>query len=943
MAKEGLLDRKDELAAIDARLADAVREDGGLLVIDGPAGIGKTALLRAAIDRARSRGIRTLCSWAAPLTQDLPFGTAREMFEPVRTQSSPAGWQAITCGAAGLASAVLDDTGREWPDAGMAAAHGLYWLTANLSGAGPLLITVDDLQWVDSGSLRWLAYLARRLDGLPVLVVTTVRTGEPGPASTLVADVLAASAWRPVRPAPLGEPAAAQVVRRELEKATSEFCRACHGATGGNPFLLRALAASLRTEGVDPTDDAAMDVAEFGPENVAVALERRLVALPPEAGPFLEAVAILGSEATLRHCAALAGFDLDTAAHLADRLADVGVLEAQALRFIHPVVRSAVTRRTGIGARGLAHGRAARLLAADCVPSDRLAPHLLQTHPSDDPWVVATLRAAARIAVDRGTPDTAEAYLRRALAEPPAPTERPLVLHDLAMALSTRRDPEGPRLFQAALEELEDSPQRGELALAATRACSVAVMWPEAVAIGTAGLAGTLDPVTRLRLEAEIVLSGWLDQSTAPQAWAWIDEKPSLPVTGTTVDALVMVLRATAVTFRSGPASEAVPLLRQALAGGVFEEPGSFAVAVLIIALIYNEELDEAARISGEQYRLGQELASLTMLANYGFLQGVVALRRGALADAEPDLRSCYEFNRAAETRLGAPIALAKLVEMLTAAGDVDAAEQELNGFTVNSPARDSWGWGLLLECRGALRLAQERHDEALADLDEASRLWSAVGVTHPNVARWRAPKAQALARLGRPDQARSVALEDLDLARATGLARPVGIALHTLGTIEDDISRLEEAVELLRTGECSLELAQALLDLGAAVRRSGRRNAAQAPLREALELAHRCGAARVAANARDELRIAGGRPRRPVRSGIDALTPQERRVALLAAEGLSNREVAERLFVSERTVETHLQHVFQKLGVGRRAGITPLLSALHGGDREAQKVDANG
>jgi DNA-binding CsgD family transcriptional regulator len=929
MAKEELLDRQDELAAIDARLAGTADEEGGLLVIDGPAGIGKTSLLRAAIERARSQGVRTLCGWAAPLTQDLAFGITREIFEPVRNRSSPAEWEALSRGAAGLASAVLDDTGRDWPDAGMAAVHGLYWLTANLSGAGPLLIAVDDLQWADSGSLRWLSYLTRRLDGLPVLVLVTVRTGEHGPAQALLTDVLAAAAWRAVHPAPLGEPAAALLVRRDLEKATAEFCRACHSATGGNPFLLRALAISLRAEGVDPTDDAALDVAEFGPENVAVALERRLTALPPEAGPFLEAVAVLGSGATLRHCAALAGLDLDTAAHLADRLTGVGVLEAETLRFIHPVMRSAVTRRTGIGARGLAHGRAARLLAADGVPPDRLAPHLLQTHPSGDPWVVAALRAASRIAVDRGTPDTAEAYLRRALTEPPEPAERPLVLHELAMALSTRRDAEGPRLFQSALAELDDSPQRGELALAATRACSGAVMWPEAVAIGTAGLAGALDPVTRLRLESEVVISAWLDQSTAPQAWAWVDENPSQPATGTTVDALVQVVRATAVTFRSGPASEAVTLLRQALSGGVFEERGSFAGVILIMGLIYNEELDEAARISDEQYRLGQELASLTMLANYGFLQGVVALRRGALAQAEQDLRACYEFNRAAETRLGLPIALAELVDVLTAAGDLDGAEQELHTFTLDRPLPDSWGLALLLDTRGALRLAQGRHDEALADLDEARRLWNAVGITHPSLARWRAPMARVLARLGRHDQARRVAGENLELARATGLARPVGVALHTLGTIGADISRLEEAAEMLRGGQCSLELAQTLVDLGAAVRRSGRRSAAQEPLREALELAHRCGAAGTAAAAREELRIAGGRPRRPVRSGIDALTPQERRVALLAAEGLSNREVAERLFVSERTVETHLQHVFQKLGVGRRSGITPLVSAL--------------
>jgi DNA-binding CsgD family transcriptional regulator len=925
MAGEELLDRQTELAVIEARLAGAVAGGGGLLVIEGPAGIGKTALLRAAIDRARSADARILSAWAAPLEQDLAFGVARAVFQPTQSEMTAGEWEALSQGAAGLASAVLDDTGRDWPDSAMAAAHGLYWLTANLAADRPVVITVDDLQWADPGSLRWLAYTARRLDGLPVLVVATVRIGESGSRSPLLAEVAGASGSEPLRPAPLGEAAAKALVRRDLTGATAEFCRACHAATGGNPFLLRSLAGSLRAEGVEPNDEAALQVAEFGPESVAVALDRRLAALPTGAGPFLEAVAILGSDGTLRHCAGLAGIDLETAAALADALIGVGVLVPPDLRFVHPVVRAAVNRRIGIGARGVAHGRAARLLAADGVLPDRLAPHLLQTHPSGDPWVVSTLRAAAKIAIDRGTPETAETYLRRAIDEPPAPADRPFVLVELGIALSARRDPEAPTLFRTALTEMGDIPERGDIALVAARNCNLAVRTHDAVAICRLALerATSLDAATHWSIEAEMLAGAWFDGSTAHLTWEWVERDRSHLDTGTSADVLVAVIRAQAITWRSGPANDALALAHDVLVAGL--DAPTFWV-LLTLLLIHNDELDIADRLASENYRLGQELASPTVLANYGYLRGLTRSLRGALAQAEPDLRSCYEINCELDTDLGAAWALGQLLDVLCAAGDLEAAEAELSACRFDVPDKPYWGTALLLENRAGLRSAQGRHEEALKDYEAAASVWAAIGTTNPNITRWRAGAARTLAHLGRHDDAHKLASENFDLAQATGLPRAIGVALHTLGVVEDNPVHFEAAIATLRTAPAPLELTRSLIAYGAALRRDGQRSAAQEPLREALELAHRCGAKGLAEQARDELRIAGGRPRRATRSGVESLTPQERRVADLAADGLSNREIAERLFVSERTVETHLHHVFQKLTVTTRTALATLL-----------------
>jgi DNA-binding CsgD family transcriptional regulator len=239
-------------------------------------------------------------------------------------------------------------------------------------------------------------------------------------------------------------------------------------------------------------------------------------------------------------------------------------------------------------------------------------------------------------------------------------------------------------------------------------------------------------------------------------------------------------------------------------------------------------------------------------------------------------------------------------------------------------PARpaEQLGWALVLEARGRLRLAQDRPEEALADLLEAGKHWQALAWNHPGLTVCRSEAARALVRLGEQKEAWQLAAEQLELARATQLPRPIGAAALAAGMVatpRPSLRLLREAVDLLERTQAKLELARALVELGAAVRREGKRVAARETLRRGLELAHRAGARPLAEHARAELVAAGARPRRPVFSGVDTLTASELRVARLAADGLTNREIAERLFVTERTVETHLRHAFQKLDISSR------------------------
>ena len=372
-----LLERERELLLLERCVADAERASGGLLVIDGPAGIGKTSLLRAVTTLARGRGLTVLSARGVPLERNFSYGAVRQLFEPLALPSTAAVDDDILTGAATLAMRALGEgePGEGEPgdpsaqDLLFSTLHGLYWLTANLASRAPLLLVVDDCQWVDGASLRFLAHLGARLDGLRLLVVVAVRSGDPPVNPELVGEVCSRATNAPIRPSLLGSWAAARLVRADLESATDRFCCACHTATGGNPLLLHSLIATLIAVGTEPNDETAGQVTHFGTENIARQLTRRLATLPNGADAFVRALAILGRGSPLRHLAPFAEVDLEQAAGIADTLRDASILgPSLELDFAHPILRVAADETMGRDERALAHARAAKMLAEDDVP-----------------------------------------------------------------------------------------------------------------------------------------------------------------------------------------------------------------------------------------------------------------------------------------------------------------------------------------------------------------------------------------------------------------------------------------------------------------------------------------------------------------------------------------------------------------------------------------------
>jgi DNA-binding CsgD family transcriptional regulator len=337
---------------------------------------------------------------------------------------------------------------------------------------------------------------------------------------------------------------------------------------------------------------------------------------------------------------------------------------------------------------------------------------------------------------------------------------------------------------------------------------------------------------------------------------------------------------------------------------------------------------DAALALTEAKLAEARAAGSLQRSARMLGMRGWLALEAGELAAAEADLTAAMELAAQVEVAVGAyPAALA---QALAEQGRLEEADALLESSGLTGELPEHQVMNVLLHSRARVRLAQGRPDEALADALEVGRRYRLWGIRRA-VPAWRSLAAELLARRGERERARALAYEELGLAERWGTQLALGLAWRGVGLATGELPPLEAAVDRLARTHARLELARARIDLGAALRRAGRRADARAPLRAGMDAAHACGAVPLAERARDELRAAGARPRRLATTGVHALTAAERRVARLAANGLTNRRIAEELFVTTATVETHLRHAFRKLGVRSRDDLGAALSGEPG------------
>lgn len=931
----GLLERDDELARAGAVLDDALAGRGGMVTVEGPPGIGKTALLDAVAALAVDLGMAALRGRGSELELDLPFTVVRQLFEARVTRAGPEERARVLGGAASLATAALHLGG---PTVQMAdpftVTHALYWLCANLAELHPLLLVVDDVHWADVQSLRWLAYMRARLEDLPVAIVAAARPAAAGAPAELLRIALPAASASVLRPGALSLHGATAFLQAHLLDADVAFCEACAVATGGNPFLLSELAGAVRSQGIAPTAEAARLVAQLISPGVSRSVLLRLGPLGTEARRVGEALAVLGPGVNLAQAARLAQVSLSAAATASDRLRQASILRPDdSLDFLHPLLRSAVYNDITPAARRALHRRAAGILADDGVGVEQVASHLLGSEPAGDPWVVDRLLEAARRSLSAGAPDAGARYLARAAEEPPALSLRAEVLYRLGLATMTTSPHSAIPHLRAALTYDPTPELRVGVTITLAKVLAHADQPAESVAVlGRALDSGAGDRDATMRLEAERVLwqTFWADD---PERATRTDRLRAL-VDGsgghTVGERSLYGLLAWDLVVQGAPAGQAVAAAQMAIGSALtFTDPeqGFEIPTVASLVFMYCDELDRAwTHFDGGVREFRDQGWRGTHLAFTYSHRAHVALRQGRLLEAEADATTSWEIIREFGPQVPAWwYALGNLVQVLVARGSLPVAAQLLGDNQLGDALPDAVIFPLPKVVRGELRLAIGQNTAGIRDLLEAGDWLEKRGFVNPSWSPWRTSVAPAMATSGRAAEALDIATEAQGRADSFGAPWARGRALEALGLIrggDDGIQLLHEAVGVLADSPCRYDHAGALVRLGAALRRTNRRIDAREPLSEGLDLAERCGAAGLARQAREELVATGARPRRLRRTGYAALTASELRVARLATEGLSNPEIAQMLFVSRKTVEKHLAGAYSKLGINARSDL---------------------
>ncbi|MGH2870582.1 MAG: AAA family ATPase [Solirubrobacteraceae bacterium] len=937
---EELFEREAELESLAGTVEAAFGGSGGCVCVEGPPGIGKTSLLTAASELGRERGMRVLAARGGELEREFPFGVVRQLFDPVMVNLDDSARERIVDAAAALAAPALGfalsaNGGTRSLDPASATLHGLYWLTSNLSADCPLLVAVDDAHWADRASLQFLVYLARRLEGLPVALIVSLRDGEHRKWIAPLAELASVASRSVVRLGGLSASAVGSVLERVSGAAPHlAVIAAVHRATDGNPFLVGELAGVLAADGVPLDSDVSERVGALAPRTVSRSIMVRLASLDPAAGPVLRSVAILGEHADLRHVAALAAVDQSTAAVAAGHLVRVGLLrDGLPVAFAHPVLRSTVYADMSVAERADLHARAASLLADTGAEPDLVAGQLLHAAPAGDQRVVARLRTAAGAAGTRGAAGTAVAYLRRALTEPVDVEQRAAVLHELGRAETLIRDPVAVEHLEQARALAHDPVERARYALDLASSLLYVGDWPEVLdllGVATEEL-GDRDESLRLRLTALRVGLGH-----HPSHAAQLDrELPEFLAMACSENPEAMALRlylALLLSVRGEEMERAASLVAAGIGGGeILTEEGSesLAAANAVHVLVHLDRFDQA-RVTADALLADARARGSVM----GFVNGIgtralTFLRAGALADAEADARAAVALTREHCIYLVEPFVVAYLASALLERGELAEAQALVDEVTVPEGFRSLPCWPTLLEAKARVRTARGERSGAIAIWREVGDTWERSRVRNPNVSGWRSELALLLAE-DDPAEARNLVEQELALARRAGSSRALGIALRARGLLASGDAGLEDlaaATSALERTPAMLEHARALTDLGAALRRCNRRAEARTPLAQAREIAHRCGGQVLTERADAELRATGARPRRFALAGTEALTASEQRVANLAASGLSNREIAQQLFVTVNTVESHLRHGYLKLGVHSRGELPAALS----------------
>ena len=876
----GLQDRTTELGVLRERVGNLHRGNGSVVVIEGRTGSGKSALVDAGVARARAAG------------SDVHLGRAREH-------------ERTTPGA----------TLRRLGFAGAGDAATMAREVVRLAHNGNAVVAVDDLHLADAESVAALLGVADAIEDLGLLLIVALRPGEWPADDTRLDRIRGSTNAAVLRPALLSRRGVANVFEDAGSPASRQVVARLAEWTAGNPFLVSALArAGCQIRAV--------------PSEVSASVSRELGRLADPEVALARTLSILGSGTPLRRVTRLAELDPASAERAADRLARVGLLvPGDPLRFHAPIEAAAIADAIEPFARARAHRRAAAILLDEGAQRTQVADHLLLTTAAGEPEVVATLRAAAELALAAGRPDRAVGYLERALDEPPPAEQRDETLLALVTAEALCRRPSSVDRVQRAVDRVVGAHPRARALRELGRLLFVRDEPERAAATLQAAieLAGDDD-----ELREALVGDYLAAASHAPGLHEDVTAR-----TGRLMQALVaggplptapgLLVQVVAAMANGGaPRARVLPIVDELLRANPTADGPPFGMFAdwICAALIAVDELELAERVAMRSVEAACEAGDGVRLCLTSYWLGLAHLHQGRLDLAVPELEASLRRRDAGWTSVVPWAAAALCGAELERDRPGDAARAlDLAGDSDPSGRHR----GVLLEARGHLALAARDAAGALANYEASGRhVAESFSSDAPTIVTWRSNAAFAIRELGGDlRRAERLASDELEQARAIGGPRQVARALRAAGAARPDpaqaIELLREARSITAAAGARLEHLHVLAELGAALNATGNSTEACEALLELLELSELSGAAAPAKRARALLRAAGMRPRRARHAGTGPLTASEMRVAALAASGRTNADIAELLTVSERTVESHLYNTFRKLGIRRR------------------------
>jgi DNA-binding CsgD family transcriptional regulator len=881
-----LIERDAELDMLAAAVERLGRGEGGAVLVEAGAGLGKTALLDQVAKLAADARCTVRRAAPGPLERELDLGVVRGLFTGAQ--------HGADAGATSIAERVL-------------------WLCGVLAFERPLVLLVDDAQWADRASLEVLNYVARRTEDVPVLIVVAARGGDPDSASDLLSLLGSGPSSTLLEPAPMSPAGAVELVRRLAPDTPYERCREHHGAAAGNPWLLGELAQQqqLRTPSLSPVGRAVV--------------RERLAALTPRDRAVAAALAVLRDLASPHALAAVADIALAQLYPARDALLAAGLLAPDGERFAHGLIAAAVADGLSRSERARLHRESARALLAAGGSTHVIAEHLLEAAPGGDAEVSAALLNAAQEAARDGAPETAVVYLERALDERAAGDDRGRMLSLLGSLNFDAGLPEARARLRDALREARDRDSRVEVLtrLATLQAVEGGDM--ELAELLRDELAAEHDPqvhaaVEVAALDALMVVPARGEERARRAAAIDLDAIEDL-----SLRRAVLAHRAWAGAEHGTPdAAACAAMALEALEGDDLLRDASKRAGyhLAVRTLIFADRPAAAQEAIDRICREAKARGSLPLRAATCWHAAELARRTGRVADAEREARMVLELVDDEVSVLSGGAADI-LVWALAERGAFTEARDFLRERGLDGRLGSRvWEPGIM-HARSRLALAEGDFESAHAEACEIGALRKEQGRPNPTWNPWGSTAALALAHLGRRDAA--VTMADVELERALEFGAPVPIvaALHARAVAErDDARRIAlclRALEYARGGAAPLESVLVRLELGSTLARMGRRIEARSALRPALADADTAGARPLAERARRELVATGLRPRKAAISGPASLTPRQRQICELAAHGKTNREIGQALFLSVKTVETHLAAGFRKLGVKSR------------------------